>query len=74
MICFTNDNRLGGDPKIQEKLKKLTDLTRRLFLAVYKERGWSAPFIDLELEFMELTGETPSLINEVREREIYRTL
>ena len=61
MICFTDESRLGGDPDVQEKLKNLTDLTRRLFLAVYEERGWRSPFIDLEVEFMVLTGETPSL-------------
>ncbi len=61
MICITDETRIGGDPEVQEKLKRLTDLTRRLFTAVYMERGWRSPFTELELEFMELTGETPSL-------------
>lgn len=61
MICYKNTTTVGGDPTAQSTLKSLVDLTKRLFLAVYKERGWRYPFIDLELEFMELTGETPSL-------------
>jgi hypothetical protein len=56
MICFTNDDRIDG-AGAEEKLKKLTDMTRRLFLVVYKERGYQTPFIELELEFMNITGE-----------------
>jgi hypothetical protein len=68
MICFTNADRLGGDPQLMndhktliDKHKKLIELTGRLFLAVYRERGYRTPFTELEVEFMELTGETPSL-------------
>ena len=62
MICFTDkDKGLGGSPGTMVKLKKLIDITRRLFLAVYRERGWRSPFVDLELEFCELTDDAPSL-------------
>jgi hypothetical protein len=61
MICYTNETKIGGDPMEQEKLKSLTDLTRRLFLAVYKEHGYRTPFTDLEIEFMELTGVSPTM-------------
>jgi hypothetical protein len=61
MICYTKETKIGGDPVPQEKLKSLTDLTRRLFLAVYKERGWRLPFTELEVEFMKLTGQSPTL-------------
>jgi hypothetical protein len=61
MICFKNTTTVGGDPSAQSKLKDLTDLTRRLFVAVYKERGWRSPFTELEVEFMQLTGQSPTL-------------
>lgn len=69
MICITNNDGPKayalGKEKLEKKLKDLTDLTSRLFMAVYKERGWRYPFIDLELEFLELTGEAPSLHDEM---------
>ncbi len=71
MICITNNEGPKAYAehvkKLNQKFKKLVDITGRLFLAVYKERGWRYPFVNLELEFIELTKEAPSLEEEGRE-------
>ena len=66
MICFTNADRMGGDPKVHDKLKKLIDLTRRLFLTIYKEWGCRPPFTDLEIEFLEFTGGPPTFPTDIK--------
>jgi hypothetical protein len=38
MICFTNDDRLGGDPEVHDKLKKLINLNRELIQTFKAER------------------------------------
>jgi hypothetical protein len=38
MICITNEDRLGGDPKVHDKLKKLIGLNRELIQTFRAER------------------------------------
>ena len=77
MICFTNDDKLGGDPQLMndhktliDKHNKLIDLTHRLFKTVYKECKWKTPFTELELEFLEFKEDTATLEEIYEDRKI----
>ena len=68
MICFTNEDQLGGDPQLMNEYKtlidthnRLIDLTHRLFKVTYKECKWRTPFTDLEVEFMKFKEDTATM-------------